>query len=199
METLHDDGRGGDTADVSAARPVGDQQQGLTLHPARQNPAAHASGNNGGVARSMAEPHKAREGGAFIDRALRERVDGDISAFLTAFDAALADDTIRKSRRAAGGDGPLAAGWCPYTYRTGASRGSRAVIGTGPKWVLRSELAAALNCRPGFFDGRLSLRPLLWSEIRSEEGLQGRVRNGLALICAQIYADILRHPATIEQ
>ena len=95
METPHDDGRrGGDTADVSAARPVGNQQQGLTPHPARQNPAAYASGNNGGVARSMVEPHKAREGGAFIDRALRERVDGDISAFLTAFDAALADDTI---------------------------------------------------------------------------------------------------------
>jgi hypothetical protein len=90
METSQDDGRGGDAADVSAARPV----EGLTLLPARQNPAAYASGNNGGVARSMVEPHKAREGGAFIDRALRERVDGDISAFLTAFDAALADDTI---------------------------------------------------------------------------------------------------------
>jgi hypothetical protein len=95
METPHDDGGGSDTADVSAARPVGNQQQGLlTPHPARQNPAAYASGNNGGVARSMVEPHKAREGGAFIDRALRERVDGDISAFLTAFDAALAGDTI---------------------------------------------------------------------------------------------------------
>jgi hypothetical protein len=94
METSQDDGRGGDAADVSAARPVGNQQQGLTLLPARQNPTAYAPGNNGGVARSMVEPHKAREGGAFIDRALRERVDGDISAFLTAFDAALADDTI---------------------------------------------------------------------------------------------------------
>jgi hypothetical protein len=41
----------------------------------------------------MAESHKGRDGGTFIDRALRERVDGDISAFLAAFDAALADDT----------------------------------------------------------------------------------------------------------
>lgn len=31
---------------------------------------------------------------AFIDRALRDRVDSDISDFLAAFDAALADDTI---------------------------------------------------------------------------------------------------------
>jgi hypothetical protein len=42
----------------------------------------------------MAESHKVRDRGTFIDRALRERVDGDISAFLAAFDAALADDTI---------------------------------------------------------------------------------------------------------
>ncbi len=42
----------------------------------------------------MAESHKGRDGGTFIDRALRERVDGDISAFLAAFDAALAEDTI---------------------------------------------------------------------------------------------------------
>ena len=41
----------------------------------------------------MAESHKGRDGGTFIDRALRERVDGDISAFLAAFDAALEDDT----------------------------------------------------------------------------------------------------------
>jgi hypothetical protein len=42
----------------------------------------------------MAAPEKTREGGAFIDRALRDRVNGDISAFLAAFDAALANDTI---------------------------------------------------------------------------------------------------------
>lgn len=39
-------------------------------------------------------PYKARTGGAFIDRALRERIDDDIAAFLAAFDAALDQDTV---------------------------------------------------------------------------------------------------------
>ncbi|HTV46198.1 MAG TPA: hypothetical protein VMF05_12865 [Stellaceae bacterium] len=39
------------------------------------------------------EKERDKEGGAFIDHALRERVAGDITAFLAAFDAALADDT----------------------------------------------------------------------------------------------------------
>jgi hypothetical protein len=42
----------------------------------------------------VSEPHRTKEGSAFIDQALRERVDGDILAFLAAFDAALADDTV---------------------------------------------------------------------------------------------------------
>jgi hypothetical protein len=46
-----------------------------------------------GPARKMADNHGARDG-AFIDQALRERVEGDISAFLAAFDAALARDTL---------------------------------------------------------------------------------------------------------
>ena len=93
METPHHEGLVA-MADTSAVRPVGDQQQGLTQHPARHHSAPIAAANNGGAARSMAESHKGRDGGTFIDRALRERVDGDISAFLAAFDAALADDTI---------------------------------------------------------------------------------------------------------
>jgi len=41
------------------------------------------------------ESRPARDGGGtFLDRALRDRVDGDIAAFLTAFDAALASDTV---------------------------------------------------------------------------------------------------------
>jgi hypothetical protein len=92
-DTPHPDGHVADTPDASVVRPVGDQQQGLTQHPARHHPAPSAAVNNGGAVRSTAESHK-RDGGAFIDRALRERVDGDISAFLTAFDAALAEDTI---------------------------------------------------------------------------------------------------------
>ncbi len=39
------------------------------------------------------EAPRGKNGGAFIDRVLRERVDGDIAAFLAAFDAALDSDT----------------------------------------------------------------------------------------------------------
>jgi len=41
----------------------------------------------------ISEPQISGDGGVFIDRALRERVEADIAAFLTAFDAALAGDT----------------------------------------------------------------------------------------------------------
>ena len=94
METPHQEGLATDMADVSAVRPVGDQQQGSTQHPAQHHPAPNAAATIGGAARSMAESRRGRDGGTFIDRALRERVDGDISAFLAAFDAALADDSI---------------------------------------------------------------------------------------------------------
>ena len=39
------------------------------------------------------ELQRQRDGGAFIDQALRERIDGDIAAFLAAFDEALDHDT----------------------------------------------------------------------------------------------------------
>jgi hypothetical protein len=94
METPHLDGHVVSMTDASGVRPVEDQQQGLTQYPARHHPAPNAAANNGGAGRSTAEGHKGRDGGTFIDRALRERVDGDISAFLAAFDAALAEDTI---------------------------------------------------------------------------------------------------------
>jgi hypothetical protein len=94
METPPHAGHIANMADAAAARPVGDQQQGSTQHLARHHPVANAVANNGGAAHPMAESRKGRDGGTFIDRALRERVDGDISAFLAAFDAALADDTI---------------------------------------------------------------------------------------------------------
>jgi len=92
MDTPHLDGHVIDTRDASVIRPVGDEQQALTQHP-RHHSAPSAAANNGGAVRTTAESHK-RDGGAFIDRALRDRVDGDISAFLAAFDAALAEDTI---------------------------------------------------------------------------------------------------------
>jgi len=41
-----------------------------------------------------ADPGRRKDGGNFIDQELRTRVDGDIAAFLAAFDAALADDTV---------------------------------------------------------------------------------------------------------
>jgi hypothetical protein len=93
METPQHDGRAADMADGSAVRSVGGQQQGLTQHSAPYHPAPDPAASNGGAGRSTAESHK-RDGSVFIDRALRERVDSDISAFLTAFDAALAEDTV---------------------------------------------------------------------------------------------------------
>ncbi len=55
--------------------------------------AGNVAGGNGGPFRIGIAPQNTRDGGAFIDRALRERVDSDIAAFLTAFDTALAGDT----------------------------------------------------------------------------------------------------------
>lgn len=53
-------------------------------------------GPNGGPNGGMdAEPgRRNKDPGTFIDQELRTRVDGDIAAFLTAFDAALAGDTL---------------------------------------------------------------------------------------------------------
>jgi hypothetical protein len=48
---------------------------------------------NGSQARFAHEPRSGEEGSIFIDNALRQRVQGDIAAFLAAFDAALNRDT----------------------------------------------------------------------------------------------------------
>jgi hypothetical protein len=45
------------------------------------------------TARDTGSPQRKDAGGAFIDKELRARVDGDIAAFLAAFDMALAEDT----------------------------------------------------------------------------------------------------------
>jgi hypothetical protein len=95
-DVQHQDAPGPNTSGSGerlAIRPAGSQQQSV-VHPGRQSPAQYASATNGGPSNMMTEPHRAKDGGAFIDQALRERVDGDISAFLAAFDAALADDTV---------------------------------------------------------------------------------------------------------
>ena len=60
---------------------------------ARQGVGQFLPAANVAAMRSAAEVQPSKEGGAFIDHALRERVDGDIAAFLAAFDAALDHDT----------------------------------------------------------------------------------------------------------
>jgi hypothetical protein len=80
-------------AERYAVRPPGDNQPEF-IQPSRPGAAQYAPTPIGAPIRAMAEPQGRRDGGAFIDQALRERVDGDITAFLTAFDAALAHDTL---------------------------------------------------------------------------------------------------------
>jgi hypothetical protein len=68
--------------------------------PARQSgasaslagPPANQFGGHGPAPPAEPSP-KARDSGVFIDQALRDRINSDIAAFLSAFDAALADDT----------------------------------------------------------------------------------------------------------
>jgi hypothetical protein len=73
-------------------RSAGNQQQG-PLQSSHASSTHHAFSINGGSPPITTVPHRARDADVFIDQALRERVDGDITAFLAAFDAALAEDT----------------------------------------------------------------------------------------------------------
>lgn len=75
-------------------RRVGGQQQTSFIAPGRDHPDFYTATNPSGTVRPGAEANRATEGGAFIDRVLRERVNEDIAAFLAAFDAALADDSL---------------------------------------------------------------------------------------------------------
>ncbi len=75
-----------------AAPPDGGAGQGF----AEARPTAYY----GPVQQTGADGARRKEGGvSYIDKELRARVDGDIAAFLTAFDAALAEDT-QESRSA---------------------------------------------------------------------------------------------------
>lgn len=85
----HSAGPGSDTAAGSLADPP----HGLA-RPIKVAPVVDSEIINNGWARKNNGPHTARATGAFIDQALRERVDGEITAFLAAFDAALAQDTL---------------------------------------------------------------------------------------------------------
>src|SRR5205807_6200427 len=63
-------------------------------------PEARPAAYNGPVQRTDADAARRKDGaGSYIDKELRARVDGDIAAFLAAFDAALAEDT-QESRSA---------------------------------------------------------------------------------------------------
>jgi hypothetical protein len=75
-------------------QPVRGQQQPSFAAPGRQHSDHDAATDRNETIRAITETRKANEGGAFIDRALRERVDEDIAAFLAAFDAALAGDSL---------------------------------------------------------------------------------------------------------
>jgi hypothetical protein len=85
---------GSSTPERSPVQSFGGRQHGLPLPSDRPSPSPDPSAANGGVVRPAPESHRAKDGGAFIDQALRARVEGDVTAFLAAFDAALADDTL---------------------------------------------------------------------------------------------------------
>jgi transposase-like protein len=86
------------------SRPVGRPQGGqpgfapqprqVTAQPLPFGPSPSPLGAMRVPAATLGEAHRPREAGAFIDHALRERIDGDIAAFLAAFDAALDNDTV---------------------------------------------------------------------------------------------------------
>ena len=87
-----------------APQPAGERTAPRPFQPPPRNPAPFDTGRNGRDLFAMPEnrpmaqqPREAEPGrkdnGSFIDQELRSRVDGDIAAFLAAFDAALAADT----------------------------------------------------------------------------------------------------------
>ena len=72
-------------------RPAPSTHQSTNHQPAPPQDTNGGHPGNGGRPESHGEARK--ENGAFIDRELRARVEADITAFLAAFDAALAEDT----------------------------------------------------------------------------------------------------------
>lgn len=78
----------------SAITLVPHRQEGALPQPAVQRPSDYALGNDDRTMRTALDTDKPKDSGAFIDRVLRERVDEDIAAFLAAFDAALAHDSL---------------------------------------------------------------------------------------------------------
>jgi hypothetical protein len=88
-------------AQAPGAASVGERPPRPSLAPSleadralRPGIGAFAPAGNGLPPRPAAEARPGNPAGAFIGQALRERVDGDIAAFLAAFDAALDHDTV---------------------------------------------------------------------------------------------------------
>jgi hypothetical protein len=75
-------------------RRMSGQQHTSFIVPGPEHPGFYPATNASVTVRAGAEVNRAAEGGTFIDRVLRERVNQDIAAFLAAFDAALADDSL---------------------------------------------------------------------------------------------------------
>jgi hypothetical protein len=82
---------GSNATEGAAIGPARGHQSTSFMMPGRRHQGHHSAES---FRTATAEPSQAKEGGAFIDRALRERVDEDIATFLAAFDAALADDSL---------------------------------------------------------------------------------------------------------
>ena len=79
----------------------GTRRADISAEPSASRPAAGLQsfgqsgrrGEHGTPLRLAPEQQLPKDGGVFIDKALRERVESDITAFLSAFDAALTHDT----------------------------------------------------------------------------------------------------------
>jgi hypothetical protein len=70
--------------------PVADELMTSHVAAGHKDPARSGNGVDG---RSVPDERNSKEGGTFIDLALRHRVQSDIATFLAAFDAALSRDT----------------------------------------------------------------------------------------------------------
>jgi hypothetical protein len=99
--TLHLSLPHGPDPSASDLQSYGTHRADLSAEPSAPPPAAGLQsfgqpgrqGEHGAPLRLVPEPQLPKDGGAFIDKALRERVESDITAFLAAFDAALTHDT----------------------------------------------------------------------------------------------------------
>jgi hypothetical protein len=89
-------GGGADPAGDSKPRPTRISELQNSGLPQEQPPFYRP---DGGSSPSVMESEKGQVAATFVDRALRERVESDISVFLAAFDAALADDTAESRAR----------------------------------------------------------------------------------------------------